>query len=159
MPSATIKVVRGDLQDPVAQESFLTLLDAYMRHPMGDSRPMRDELRPILIQDLKANPHCHVFFAVDGNQHVGIAICFQGYSTFNARPLINIHDLFVQEEYRGQGVGLELLKAVERFGRKFNCCRITLEVHNENHRARSVYDQFGFNANGGHYAFLCKNIE
>jgi GNAT superfamily N-acetyltransferase len=159
MPPSTVKVVRGNLQDPVAQESFLTLLDAYMRHPMGDSRPLNDELRPILIRDLKTNPHCHVFFAVDGDQPVGIANCFQGYSTFNARPVINIHDLFVEEAYRGQGVGLELLKAVEQFGREINCCRITLEVHDENDRARSVYSQYGFNANGGRYAFLCKTLD
>ncbi len=158
MSSATVRVIRANLLDPIAQENFLSLLDEYMRHPMGGNRPLPGELRPVLIRDLTANPHCHVFFALDGSQHVAIANCFQAYSTFNARPLINIHDLFVQEAYRGQGVGLEMLKAVERYAGELNCCRITLEVREDNDRARRVYEQFGFDS-AGRYSFLVKSIE
>ena len=34
---------------------------------------------------------------------VGLALCFVGFSSFKARPLINIHDIAVRPEVRGQG--------------------------------------------------------
>jgi len=75
---------------------------------------------------------------------VGIATCFVGFSTFAARPLVNIHDLAVLPEFRGQGIGRELLEAVERVARERGCVKVTLEVLEKNRRARSVYEAAGF---------------
>ena len=55
-----------------------------------------------LIPGLRAHPACYVFFALRTEKPVGFAICFLGFSTFTARPLINIHDLFVQASARGR---------------------------------------------------------
>jgi RimJ/RimL family protein N-acetyltransferase len=54
---------------------------------------------------------------------------------------------------------LQLLSAVEQLGREINCCRITLEVLENNHRARRVYQQFGFESNGDSFSFLFKSID
>ncbi len=75
---------------------------------------------------------------------MGIAVCFIGFSTFAARPLINIHDLAVLPEGRGNGVGRKLLTAVERKAREMNCCKVTLEVLENNRRALKVYAAAGF---------------
>ena len=45
---------------------------------------------------------------------VGAAVCFIGFSTFAAKPLINIHDFVVLPAARGKGVGRRLLEAVEK---------------------------------------------
>ena len=34
---------------------------------------------------------------------VGLATTFEGFSTFAAKPLINIHDIAVLPDYRGRG--------------------------------------------------------
>ena len=99
------------------QSWFLDLLDAYMRHPMGDSRPIPAENRERLVHDLHKNEASQIFFAIAPDQAVGMAVCFVGYSTFYARPLVNIHDLFVQEPYRGSGVGLLITSSRGVFGR------------------------------------------
>jgi ribosomal protein S18 acetylase RimI-like enzyme len=80
---------------------------------------------------------------VDG-EAVGIAVCFQGFSTFHARPLMNVHDLAVHPDYRGRGVGRRLLEEVERIARERGCCRITLEAYHINPRARELYRRLGF---------------
>ncbi|MBK7975719.1 MAG: GNAT family N-acetyltransferase [Deltaproteobacteria bacterium] len=67
-----------------------------------------------------------------------------GFSTFAARPLINVHDLAVLPEYRGHGIGRALLRAVERAARERGCVKLTLEVQENNQRARSVYAAAGF---------------
>jgi len=42
-------------------------------------------------------------------QAVGLINCFEGYFTFKARPLLNIHDIVVHPDFRGAGVGQALL--------------------------------------------------
>jgi len=69
-------------------------------------------------------------------------------STFAARPLLNLHDLAVLPERRGLGVGRALLEAVEARARDLGCCKLTLEVRQDNARAQALYESFGF----GHFA-------
>ena len=75
---------------------------------------------------------------------VGFATCFLGYSTFRARPLLNIHDIAVLPEWRGKSVARGLLEAIAALGRRLDCCRITLEVREDNPRARRIYERAGF---------------
>jgi ribosomal protein S18 acetylase RimI-like enzyme len=45
---------------------------------------------------------------------------------------------------RGKGVGRRLLKAIERKARELGCCKLTLEVMDNNHRALRMYEAAGF---------------
>ena len=85
-----------------------------------------------------------VLLAFDGDEPVGIATCFFGFSTFAARPLLNVHDLAVVPARRGDGIGRALLAEAEARARAAGCCKLTLEVQDDNHRARAVYARFGF---------------
>lgn len=75
---------------------------------------------------------------------MGLAICFRGFSTFAARPLVNISDYFVSPAHRGMGIGRQLLARIEEHARGIGCCRVTLEVQENNHRAKTVYAAAGF---------------
>jgi ribosomal protein S18 acetylase RimI-like enzyme len=82
--------------------------------------------------------------AYQASAPVGFAICFLGFSTFLARPLLNIHDIFVDAALRGAGIGATLLDRIELKARDLNCCRITLEVREDNRVARGLYRKVGF---------------
>jgi GNAT superfamily N-acetyltransferase len=140
----SILVIEADLGDAAHQRSVLDLLNAYSMDPMGDGKPLAAETRERLIPGLQEHPTTIVFLAYDENTAVGIAICFRGFSTFAAKPLINIHDLAVLPEHRGRGIGRELLTAVEAKARELGCCKLTLETQENNHRARQIYAKFGF---------------
>lgn len=129
-----------------------------MRHPMGDGRPLPEANRQRLISDLSTNPASHILFAMDQDRAAGMAVCFVGYSTFYAQPLLNIHDLFVQADYRGGGTGLLLLKAVETLALELGCCKVTLEVKDDNERAQAVYRRFGFDGGQDGLAFWTKRL-
>jgi ribosomal protein S18 acetylase RimI-like enzyme len=73
-----------------------------------------------------------------------MAVCFIGFSTFAARPLLNIHDFAVAGAFRGQRVGARLLEHIEQKARELGCCKLTLEVKDDNHAARRLYKRFGF---------------
>ncbi len=73
-----------------------------------------------------------------------LATCFRGFSTFAALPILNISDLAVLPEYRGRGFSRSLLAAVEKKARALGCCKITLEVQENNTLARRTYERGGF---------------
>ena len=122
----------------------MALLDAYAADPMGNGAPLSGEVRRTIIPGLREHPTTIIFLAYQRDEAVGLAVCFRGFSTFNARPLINIHDLAVLPTCHGQGVGRQLLQAVERKARLLGCCKLTLETQENNHRVRRVYEAAGF---------------
>ena len=139
-----IEIVEADLESREHQQAILELSNAYAMDPMGNGEPLSDEVRRKLISGLRQHPTTIIFLAFQDRQAVGIATCFGGFSTFAARPLINIHDFYVIPESRGQKIGQMILSAVEQKARATDCCKITLEVQQNNHRAQRVYETAGF---------------
>lgn len=139
-----VHVVLADLDARVHQNDILTMVDTYSRDPMGDGKPLDPEVRARLIAGLRTHPTTLIFLAYAGTQPVGVAVCFKGFSTFAAKPLINVHDLVVAPEARGAGVGRRLLAAVEAKARELGCCKLTLEVLDNNQRALRTYEAAGF---------------
>lgn len=140
----TVEVVEADLDCVAHQRAVVELIDAYAADPMGDGRPLAPQVRDNLIDGLRRHPTTLIFLAFINGEAVGIAVCFLGFSTFHAKPLLNIHDLAVVADCRGRGIGRRLLNAVADKARQLRCCKLTLEVQENNHRARRLYEAAGF---------------
>ena len=142
LPSVTI--VEADLAIPDHQQAVVTMTASYALDAMGNGGPLPADVLARLVPALREHPTTLIFLAYVNDHVAGIATCFLGFSTFAARPLINIHDLAVLPEYRGQGIGRTLLATVEREARVRGCSKVTLEVQENNVRARQVYAAAGF---------------
>lgn len=141
-----IRVRRVDFNDPRDATAYLEQLDAYARDPMGAGRALPAEVRERLISDLGQRPGSYALLAGIGDIEVGFATCFLGYSTFQARPLLNIHDIAVLPDWRGRGIARALLDAITDLATSLDCCRLTLEVRSDNPRAHGLYLDRGFTA-------------
>src|SRR5947207_6086729 len=108
-----IRIVEADLNLSEHQEAVLAMVDAYSSDAMGNGKPLDPDVRTRLIPGLRKHPTTLVFLAFAGERPVGAAVCFLGFSTFAAKPLINIHDSVVQSDLRGKGVGRRLLEPIE----------------------------------------------
>jgi GNAT superfamily N-acetyltransferase len=139
-----INIVEADLNLKEHARDVITMTAAYAMDEMGNDGPLPDEVLKRLIPELRKHPTSLVFLAYSEGKVTGIATCFFGFSTFAARRLINIHDFAVLPEYRGQGIGRALLKAVEEKAYRNDCVKVTLEVQERNHRARHVYKAAGY---------------
>ena len=139
-----VQIIEADLTRPAHRRAVGDLINAYAMDPMGDGKALPKAVRRRLVPALRRFPTTLIFLAYAGGEAVGIAVCFRGFSTFCARPLINIHDLAVLPAHRGRGIGRRLLAAVVRKARATGCCRVTLEVQENNRRARRVYEAAGF---------------
>ena len=140
----SIRIVEADLSLAEHQEAVLAMVDAYSRDAMGNGKPLDQDVRTRLIPGLRRHPTTLIFLAFDGIQPIGAAVCFIGFSSFAAKPIINIHDFVVLPASRGKGIGRRLLEAVEAKARELGCCKLTLEVMDKNHHAIRMYQAAGF---------------
>lgn len=158
----TLDVRDALLDDAADAAAVVELLDSYASDPKGGSTPLPPDVRRRLVPALRAHPTTLVLLAFDGGQPVGLAIGFWGLSSFRARPLLNIHDLAVRPGHRGKGVGRALLSAAEERARARDCCKLTLEVQDDNLPARRLYERFGFEdvryGDSGPTRFLGKSL-
>jgi len=159
---STIQVRTADLADANDAAAIVAVLDSYATDPRGGSQPLSAEIRARLIPGLRAHPTSRVWLAFDGSAAIGVCVGFVGFSTFQARPLLNIHDLAVLPGRRGGGVGRALLTAAESHARALGCCKLTLEVQDDNTPARHLYERFGFRdvvyGDSGPTRFLSKPV-
>ena len=137
-------VVEADLESPHHRRAIVELTAAYARDAMGNDGPLPDDVLDALIPGLRAHPTTVVLLACIDADVVGIATCFGGFSTFAARPILNLHDVFVLERHRGRGIDRALVRAVEAAAVRRGCAKMTLEVQERNHPARHLYESVGF---------------
>ena len=156
-----VRIREADCANPVDGAGVVDVLNSYASDPIGGGQPLSPEVRERLPLGLRDHPTTLVLLAFVKERPVGVAVCFFGFSTFQARPLLNIHDLAVVPEWRGQGIGGALLEAVEAKAIRRGCCKITLEVQDANRRARGLYERNGFAdfvIGNSPTRFLCKPL-
>ena len=135
-----------DYHDRKDAQALLGLLDHYARDSMGGGEPLSNYVVTNLITELQKHYGAFSVIAFDDNLPVGLVNCFQAFSTFKCRPLINIHDVIVRDSHRGHGLAEKMLDKVQQHAKEIGCCKLTLEVLQGNDIAKKVYQRFGFNA-------------
>ncbi len=139
-----LNVHRVDYLNAQDAQALVFLLDAYAQDPMGGGEALKPEASSRLCADMSRIAGAASFIAWLDGQPIGLINCFEGYSTFKAKPLLNVHDIAVLAGHRGQGVGQALLQAAEAHALSRGCCKLTLEVLSGNAPAMASYKRFGF---------------
>jgi GNAT superfamily N-acetyltransferase len=140
----SLVVCATDLTRPQHAVAWLDLLDHYARDPMGGGDGLSDYAKLNLVHTIREVPGFHGALAWLDGEAVGLIDCFAGFSTFAAKPLLNVHDIVVHASRRGQGIGQALLVWAEQRAGELGCCKLTLEVLANNSRALRSYEQAGF---------------
>ena len=139
-----IEVIDADLSRPEHAGIVVRLMDEYARDPMGGGRALPDYTCENLIVELRKREAAHVFIGLVDGEAAGLMVCFEGFSTFACRPLLNIHDVVVSAPHRGKGVSGRMLEKAETLACALGCCKLTLEVLEGNEAAQAVYRAAGF---------------
>lgn len=153
-----LEIIKADLENKQHSSAIIDLTDSYAKDPMGLNGPLKKEVKNKLIDELKKFPcNFHFIAFMDGNP-AGVANCVYSFSTFYAAKVINIHDLAVNPSYRSNGIGEALMVAVEKEAIAENCCKVTLEVREDN-RARNLYERSGFSYGEPRMFFMEKKLK
>ncbi len=139
-----IEVIQANYLNSVHAKDIAALLNAYACDPMGGGKPLASEVMANLAKELSQRPHAFSVLAYVDTEPAGLINCFELFSTFACKPLVNIHDVVVAKAFRGCGLSHKMLAAVEAIARKRGCCKLTLEVLSGNIVAKSSYNKFGF---------------
>ncbi|WP_095079021.1 GNAT family N-acetyltransferase [Pseudomonas sp. Irchel s3h17] len=146
MESAEILVLQASYSNPTHAEAICLVLDHYATDPMGGGSPLAADALQQLPAELAKRPYAFSVLAFVNGEPAGLVNCFEGFSTFACRPLVNVHDVSVVGKFRGLGLSQKMLQKVEDIARQRGCCKITLEVLEGNDVAQAAYGKFGFSA-------------
>ena len=140
----SLSIAAVDLKNLSISAVWLDLLDHYALDPMGGGEGLSAYAQAHLVEQLQTLPTFHGALAFLGEKPVGLINCFVGFSTFAAKPLLNIHDVVVHADVRGQGIAQALLQWAETQARQLGCCKLTLEILSNNIPAMRSYQRAGF---------------
>ncbi len=139
-----IKVIQADYADPQHAKIITEILDKYALDAMGGGQGLTNFTKRHLVSELNKLPHAFSVLAFVDDQPAGLVNCFEAFSTFACKPLVNIHDVSVLPQFRGLGVSLRMLERVENIAQAKGCCKITLEVLSNNTIAKNAYTKLGY---------------
>lgn len=139
-----LSILKVDLQNELHCVQVINLLNDYMNDPMGNNSPMDKNLAPRIISGLKAHSGFLGFFVLADQDFAGLANCNVNFSTFQAMPLINIHDFIITPKFRNLGAGSYLLSEIVNYALVNDFCRVNLEVREDNVTAKLLYKKMGF---------------
>ncbi|MCA9020529.1 MAG: GNAT family N-acetyltransferase [Planctomycetaceae bacterium] len=139
-----MQILEADLTNPLHARALVSLLNGYACSPEGGGSPLPEEVQRNLAEALHARSDACVLLAFADETPVGLMTCIEGFSTFACKPLLNIHDVYVSPEFRGQGVASQLFAQAESIAKTRGCCKLTLEVLQGNTHAQAVYARLGF---------------
>ena len=144
MTTLSYSYVELDFEDQDHQIALFNLMNAYMLDRMGCEKPLQADSFQDLVRGLRNQANYIGVLVKSHDKYIALANCFVNFSTFKMSSLINIHDLIVLSDYRGKGVGRFLMQSIKTIAGNRDCCKITLEVRNDNHTAQNLYLSEGF---------------
>ena len=97
-----------------------------------------------VLENILKEENSEVFVAEDErHKYVGHVLVGQVRNIMTGLSLGHIYDIFVEEEFRGKGIGKLLLEKAENYCRKKSYSRIALAVSAKNDSAIRLYSRNG----------------
>ncbi|WP_172822813.1 GNAT family N-acetyltransferase [Paramagnetospirillum marisnigri] len=134
-------VIRPAIPDDAAViVGLITRLAAFERAPtavtLSEAAVRRDAFGP--------HRRFRVLLAEADGAACGIVTLLDTYSSWAGAPAMTVHDLFVMEAARGQGLARRLLAEAARLALAEGCARLDVNVLAWNESARRFYSSVGF---------------
>lgn len=85
--------------------------------------------------------HIYGFAAIKDNQVVGIVHIIEHDSCWTIQPYAYLQDLYVNEDFRNQGIARQLIEYAQEASKKRDCDRLYWLTHESNETAQLLYDR------------------
>ncbi|MFT4022020.1 MAG: GNAT family N-acetyltransferase, partial [Acinetobacter sp.] len=102
------------------------------------------------------NKQSYIFTATIAKKVIGFAQVYPTFSSVGAKAIFVLNDLFIEKEYRGLGIGKELIHAVIEHAQQESIDTIVLETAIDNHVAQRLYEKTGFYKETGMNTYMFK---
>lgn len=126
----------------IYERAYETLGGKYAYHGKG-------RIYSYLLWLYRGDPECFLVAWNGRNEPIGFISAHRHWHDSQLGEVGNIHEMDVDPDYQGKGIGKKLFETMlERLKREHQ--RVMLWVGEENHRARRMYERFGFREVGRH---------
>ena len=139
-----VQAIIADLNNQQHATAYLELMSHYACDPMGGGEDLSDYAKKNLVKTLLTRNDVFIILVFVGNKPAALLTAIEGFSTFACKPLLNVHDVVVHKDFRGQGLTKILFENIEAVAKRIGCCKITLEVLSGNKIACKAYNRLGF---------------
>jgi len=100
-----------------------------------------------------------IFVALADDKPVGFTQLYPKYSSARLTKNWILNDLFVDLDYRKQGIGEALIKIAMNFAKNQGATFVQLETAVDNYTAQSLYETIGFKKQGPDNEFFLYKID
>jgi len=122
-------------------EKVLEMMRVFYTSPAVLSNGSEDIFRNDVKSCVGDNPYLEGYVFTEDNQILGYSMIAKSYSTEFGKACIWIEDLYIEQGYRGKGIGTEFFTFIEK---KYPNSVLRLEVEEENENAIRVYEKCGY---------------
>ncbi len=98
----------------------------------------------------------YVFTVSHGDLVAGLMVIYQTYSSFECGKILFLNDLWVEPQFRKQGVGQVLMTKAKELALELGCKRIDLQTDLTNKKARALYEKNGMIADHEFINYMVK---
>jgi ribosomal protein S18 acetylase RimI-like enzyme len=136
----TIKVKKIEISE------YKLVVEMFDKYRIFYKQPSDLQLAESYLKERLENNQAHIYIACsnDLNLLFGFTLLYPKFSSVSAKQNWHIGDLYVEPQYRKQGIGNILLKQAINFATEQDAVFVSLNTAIDNFTAQSVYDHFGF---------------
>ena len=114
----THTIIIADYSNPQHAQDIVFLLNHYANDPAGGGVSLNKYAQENLVKELAQLSFAFSLLCYVESLPAGLINYFIVFSTFQCKPVVNIHDLVVLNQYRRQGISQLLLNEVEKVARE-----------------------------------------
>lgn len=100
------------------------------------------------IKSKKITANGTKFYVEENKQELGRAYLYILSNELHEEPFGFIEDVFIEESYRGKGIGSKLVKELVEEAKKRNCYKIILTTRYDKQKVHELYKNLGFEDHG-----------
>ncbi len=146
-----MKIVKATLDHLDHLDHLVSLFDAYRVWYRMKSDPER--AHSFLSKRIK-NEESEIFLALtDEGRAVGFTQLYPLFSSTRMKRLWLLNDLYVDPEYRGEGISKLLIERAKKLARATNAAGISLETEKNNDIGNQLYPRTGFKLDDHNFYF------
>jgi GNAT superfamily N-acetyltransferase len=102
-------------------------------------------------QKVDDRPQGMKFFIEDNNKEVASGFLYLIYNQFHEEPYGLMEYVFVDPEYRKQGLGSELVNMIIEEAKNKNCYKLIAQCRYGKEKVHELYKKLGFNDHGKNF--------
>lgn len=135
----SIELRQATAGDASVIHQMICELASYEREASSVRVTLSDLQRQLAME----NPPFRCLIAETKNGACGFALYFYAYSTWEGTRTLYLEDLFVRPQFRGEKVGLALMRRLAQIAQQENCGRFEWSVLDWNEPAVNFYERLG----------------